>query len=150
MKLPGISLDNGCMNLLQTNKITSNYGGGIKMIRTALFNKMTDNQISYNALGTNEYVPYFHGITILGLGAINKEFAEKSQPLLDFMPSILNSITHNSIKETVQAIFCDKASSNNFTADNIVLLQNQKHKCLITSYFRAKAYLKRLSVKLLP
>ncbi len=143
MKLPGISLDNGCMNLIQENKIANNYGGGIKMIRTALFNKITNNQILYNAIGTNEYVPFFHGITALGLGAISREFAKKNQPLLDFMPSILNSITHNTIKEDIAAIFYDKVSSNNFASDNIISQQVQTHCNPAKTYLRAKAFVKR-------
>jgi parallel beta-helix repeat protein len=118
MKLPGISLDNGCMNLIQENKITSNYGGGVKMIRTALFNSITGNQILGNAIGANQYIPHFHGITVLGLGAVNNEFNSKRQHLLDFMPSILNSITHNTITDHWQPIFFDKISTNNYTSFN--------------------------------
>ena len=29
MKLPGISLDNGCANIIADNEITDNFGGGI-------------------------------------------------------------------------------------------------------------------------
>jgi parallel beta-helix repeat protein len=148
MKLPGISLDNGGMNLIKDNKITNNYGGGIKMIRTALFNNITNNQILYNAIGTNPFVPYFHGITALGLGTINNEFDSTRPPLLDFMPSILNSITYNTIKEHWQPIFFDKLSSNNFVSGNITPQREQTHSRLAITYSRAKGFVKRLFVKL--
>ncbi len=148
MKLPGVSLDNGGMNLIQENKITNNYGGGIKMIRTALFNDITNNQILYNAIGANQYVPYFHGITALALGAINNEFNTTEKPLLDFMPSILNSITDNTIKEHWHPIFFDKLSSNNFVSGNIAPQRERMHSRLITTYSRAKGFVKRLFAKL--
>lgn len=148
MKLPGISLDNGCMNLIYGNKITSNYGGGIKMIRTALFNNISHNQILYNAIGSNEYIPYFHGITALGLGAVNKEFDTSRQLLLDFMPSILNTISHNTINESLLAIFYDKLSFNNFASDNIITQREQQPPRLVAYYFRFKAFVKRLVANL--
>ncbi|MBU0946536.1 MAG: right-handed parallel beta-helix repeat-containing protein [Proteobacteria bacterium] len=148
MKLPGISMDNGCMNLIHENKITNNYGGGIKMIRTALFNNITHNQILYNAIGANPYVPYFHGITALGLGAINNEFDTTRPPLLDFMPSVLNSITDNTIVEHWQPIFYDRLSSNNFASGNISPQREQRHSRLATTYTRAKGFVKRFSAKL--
>lgn len=149
MKLPGISLDNGCMNLIQENKITNNYGGGIKMIRTALFNDINNNQILYNAIGANQYVPYFHGITALGLGAINNEFDSSRPPLLDFMPSILNTITDNTIKEHWHPIFLDKLSSNNFVSGNITPKREQTHSRLTITFSRAKGFIKRVTSKLI-
>ena len=147
MKLPGISLDNGCLNLIEGNKITNNYGGGVKMIRTALFNKITNNQILYNTIGANSYVPCFHGITILGCGAINNEFNDSRSALLDFMPSILNTITHNTIKEHWDPIFHDRISSNNFASDNITPLMEHTRTRLTAIFSRAKAFAKRLLKK---
>ncbi len=148
MKLPGISLDNACMNLVQNNKITNNYGGGIKMIRTALFNNISSNQILYNAIGVNPYVPYFHGITALGLGAINNEFDSSRPPLLDFMPSILNTIADNTIVEHWQPIFSDRVSSNNYIYGNITPQREQTLSRLTTAYNRVKGFLKRFTTKL--
>ncbi len=148
MKLPGISLDNGCMNLIEENKITNNYGGGVKMIRTALFNKITNNHILYNAIGANVYVPCFHGITVLGCGAINNEFDTTRPALLDFMPSILNTISHNTIKEHWCPIFYDGLSLNNFASENITPRREPTHTRLTTTCSRAKAFAKRFSAKL--
>lgn len=147
MKLPGISLDNACMNLVQNNKITNNYGGGIKMIRTALFNSINNNQILYNAIGANPYA-YFHGVTALGLGAINDEFDATRKSLLDFTPSILNTIADNSIVEHWQAIFFDKSSSSNFVSGNITPEQEKILSRLGTTFNRVKYFIQRFATKL--
>ncbi|MDW7773266.1 MAG: right-handed parallel beta-helix repeat-containing protein [Desulfobulbaceae bacterium] len=149
MKLPGISLDNGCMNLLDGNLVSCNYGGGIKMIRTSLFNVFTGNRILYNAIGVNEFVPYFHAITLLGMGA-KKEFIKKDRPLLDFMPSIMNTINRNTITEPLQAIFYDKVSSNNFVSENKISVPGRKNAGPAAFFFRARAYLKRFFHRLSP
>jgi len=148
MKLPGISLDNGCMNLIRENNITGNYGGGIKMIRTALFNTISHNRMRYNTIGANEYVPYFHGITLLGLGAKNREFAAHSQPLLDFQPSILNTITDNTIAESLRALFHDRSSRSNFVSGNHISQQGGRLTVPATILFRARAAVKRLAAGL--
>lgn len=144
MKLPGISIDNGCMNLIQENKITSNHGGGIKMIRTALFNAITCNSLLDNTIGANRYVPYFHGITILGIGAINNEFDTTRPTLLDFTPSLFNHITRNTIKESGCPIFCDRPSSNNTLANNIIPRQVSPHGFVKKTWCRTKAFIRRL------
>ena len=118
------------------------------MIRTALFNKITNNQILYNAIGANAYVPCFHGITVLGCGAINNEFDTTRPSLLDFMPSILNTITHNTIKEHWHPIFYDGLSSNNFASANITPPREPTPTLLTTTCSRAKAFAKRFSIKL--
>jgi O-antigen biosynthesis protein len=148
MKLPGLSLDNGCMNLIRENNITGNYGGGIKLIRTALFNTISHNRMRYNTIGANEYVPSFHGITILGLGAKNREFASHSQPLLDFQPSILNTITDNTIAESLKALFHDRGSRNNFVSDNHISQQKGRLTVPATALFRTRAAVKRIAAGL--
>ncbi|MCP3931923.1 MAG: right-handed parallel beta-helix repeat-containing protein [Bacteroidetes bacterium] len=148
MKLPGISLDNGCMNIIHNNKITSNYGGGIKMIRTSLFNDIRNNQILYNAIGANNYSIYFHGITMLGLGAINNEFDPTSQHLLDFLPSICNCIEDNVIVEHWQPIFFDKISANNFISGNVTPNHEVFFYRFKTKYVRFKRLIMRFISKL--
>jgi parallel beta-helix repeat protein len=143
MKLPGISLDNGCMNLIKDNIIANNYGGGIKMIRTAIFNTITKNEMLYNDLGGNEFVPYFHSITILGLGAINQEFPKDRSSLLDFRPSILNTITGNTLIEHWKPIFSDRISSDNFIKDNYVPEIKRNQSLLKTVFNRALGRLRR-------
>ncbi len=148
MKLPGISIDNGCMNLIAENTITANHGGGIKMIRTALFNTIIHNQILGNAIGANTFVPCFHGITMLGIGAINNEFDTNRPAFLDFTPSILNTISGNTIKDHWLPIFHDKLSDNNFISDNIITKQRRPPTRMATNWLRTKAFLKRQYMKL--
>lgn len=121
MKLPGISMDNGCGNIIQDNIISSNFGGGIKLIRSALYNTITNNRISYNTLGANKFVPFVNSITILGLGAENDEFDTDKPLLLDFLPSVRNTVRNNIIHEHLEPIFRDKKSLDNSISDNLIL-----------------------------
>ena len=118
MRLPGISLDNGCMNLIDSNKIITNYGGGIKMIRSSMLNKISNNLIISNAIGRNTFIPFFHGISTLGIGAVNNEFNGERNALLDFSPSVVNTITDNTIEGHWHSIFFDTISKNNFISNN--------------------------------
>lgn len=143
MKLPGISLDNGCLNLIINNKITSNYGGGIKMIRSALFNQIEDNQLIYNALGSNKYVPYYHGVTIMGLGEINDEFEDNKANLLDFAPSSNNTITNNTILERWRPFYIDRKSGDNHIKNNTTPKGQYRHNILKTTFYRLICFLNR-------
>lgn len=148
MKLPGISLDNGCMNLIQSNTISTNYGGGIKMVRTALFNNIINNEILHNAIGANHFVPCFHGIAALGIGAIHNEFDTTRSTLLDFYPSIHNSIVGNTIIGHWQPIFSDKLSFNNYTSDNVFLDKDKSPLPSLRLMVKAICYLRRIVHKL--
>ncbi len=119
MKLPGVSIDNGACNLLQGNDIICNYGGGIKMVRSAFFNIITSNNIINNGQGDNRY-SLFAGVTILGVGAINNEFTEYKNMLLDFHPSLNNRIKGNIIKQQWQAFYEDRASQGNLFDGNTI------------------------------
>lgn len=119
MKLAGVSIDNGCWNKLINNRIVRNYGGGIKMVRSALLNEIEGNLISFNSLGSNTYKPYFYGISAEGLGAINNEFEHHEDNLLDFLPSQLNTYEQNVIRGHSIAVFHDKASKSNINRNNL-------------------------------
>ena len=119
MKLAGISVDNGSMNEIIGNKITKNFGGGVKFVRSALFNRVERNLIGFNSLGKNKFQPFFHAITVAGLGAINNEFDKSKAVLLDFLPSQLNVFRHNVIRGGRGEFFCaDKDSNCNILTDN--------------------------------
>ncbi len=120
MKLPGISLDNGCMNLVASNKISSNYGGGIKMIRSAMLNAIRTNTLVANTIGNNRFLPPFHGISVLSVGAGSKEFTDGKKSLLDFLPSVANLITDNILQEDGLALFLDKRSQKNTVQGNTI------------------------------
>ncbi len=120
MKLPGISMDNGCMNLIDSNRIISNYGGGIKMIRASFLNRISNNLLLSNALGNNGYLPGFHGISALGVGMGQNEFSGDKNSLLDFLPSVANSICDNTIKEQCHALFFARGANGNFAENNLI------------------------------
>lgn len=58
-KLPGISLDNAAYNLLIGNKISENFGSGVKMVRSCYRNLIMNNEISDNNYGENEQFHFF-------------------------------------------------------------------------------------------
>jgi parallel beta-helix repeat protein len=58
-KLPGISLDNALYNIIVENRISANYGSGVKMVRTGIRNIITHNTISDNNAGVNELFHFF-------------------------------------------------------------------------------------------
>jgi parallel beta-helix repeat protein len=118
MKLPAISLDNGCVNVLSKNRICGNFGGGIKMIRAGLFNRISDNIIVANALGTNRFVPAFYGISLLGMEAVNDEFPEERNNLLEFLPSVFNTVTGNTLQGHYKEIFFDRHCRKNDISHN--------------------------------
>jgi len=96
MKLAGVSLDNACMNTLTQNKITHNYGEGIKLVRSALLNKIKENHIFHNGLGDNAYAR-FYALALKSVGTTHQEFNSTQKELLDFVPSQLNTIADNII-----------------------------------------------------
>ena len=120
MKLPGISIDNGCMNLIASNKIAGNYGGGIKMIRSAMLNAIHTNTLIANTIGNNRFLPPFHGISVLGVGTGTREFTDGKKSLLDFLPSIANSITDNMLQEEGHPLFLDNKCIKNTIQGNII------------------------------
>ncbi len=121
MKLAGISLDNGCMNTLTQNKITHNYGEGIKLVRSAFLNKISKNSILHNGLGENIYAR-FYALALKGVGAINQEFTSTQKRLLDFLPSQLNTIADNIIMSDRTAINCEENCHPNQIYDNQAFL----------------------------
>lgn len=95
IKLPGIAMDNGCLNLIENNLIGNNYGGGIKLVRASSFNVIVANVLDNNVLGENEYVDVFHGVSCLGVGSQGGEFDGQARSLLDLTPSLMNLVSGN-------------------------------------------------------
>jgi hypothetical protein len=118
MKLPGLSLDNGSANVISGNYIDENYGGGIKLVRAGFFNRIENNVITRNAVGSNGYVPHFHGIALLAVGSVNGEFNVDKASLLDFLPAMLNHVSNNDISKHFLAIYTDHAAIGNMIEFN--------------------------------
>jgi len=123
-KLPGLSIDNGALNILTSNKFCNNYGGGVKMVRTGIGNVVYGNSFLENGIGRNEYFKHYHGVNMLGMGAGKTEFTS-GDAKLDFMPSELNFIFSNIYSGNSQfnAVYASRVCPpNNFVgADNFIV-----------------------------
>ena len=67
-KLPGISIDNALYNEIFANTVIGNFGGGVKMVRTAFYNVVRKNAIIDNNLGKSAKYHFF-GVELGGAPA---------------------------------------------------------------------------------
>ena len=104
-QLPGISIDNGLMNSIEHNEITGNYGGGVKLVRSAVRNVIRFNTIAGNTnklqlFNSSKYGfrsnPYqINEIKILNMGPGNLNEFDPSEAHLDFIEPHGNSLYAN-------------------------------------------------------
>lgn len=105
-QLPGISIDNGYANTIEHNLITANYGGGIKIVRSAFNNLIRFNSIGGNSnrLGLNNkseppVSPYRPSeIKLLNMGPGTQQEFIPEQAHLDFLPPEGNCIYGNLLR----------------------------------------------------
>ncbi|HUL99459.1 MAG TPA: right-handed parallel beta-helix repeat-containing protein, partial [Mycobacterium sp.] len=90
-KLPGISIDNALYNEIFANTVIGNFGGGVKMVRTAFFNVVRKNAIIDNNRGRSAKFHFF-GVE---LGAASPDGPVED---LDFLGSAGNIILANAIR----------------------------------------------------
>lgn len=113
-KLPAVSLDNAAFNEVVFNEFNGNFGGGVKMVRTGLYNLVGLNLLVDNNEGHSERFHFF-GIE---LGAAS---ADAPSPELDFGPSRGNIVFGNTVRGTHYAgIFFAPGSDNNDVFDNSI------------------------------
>ena len=113
-KTPGISLDNALYNIVYANHVEHNFGGGVKMVRTAFFNTVGLNLLTDNNEGANQRFHFF-GIE---LGAAR---ADAPSSELDFVPSQGNIIFGNTLRGSHYAgIYFGAGSTDNDTFDNTI------------------------------
>ena len=113
-KTPGVSLDNALHNVIYSNLIERNYGGGVKMVRTSYFNLVGLNVVVDNNEGANDHFHFF-GIE---LGAAAPDVPATD---LDFTPSRGNIVFGNTIRGPHYAgIFFGPGSTENDVFDNTV------------------------------
>ena len=111
-KLPGISMDNALFNEIFANDVIGNFGGGVKMVRTGLFNIVGENVIADNNLGESAQFHFF-GIE-LGAAAADKPAAD-----LNFVGSSGNIAFANTIRGKHYAgIYFGSDSVQNDVVDN--------------------------------
>lgn len=114
-KEPGITLDNALYNLVFNNNVVENYGGGIRLARTGLFNLIGLNTVRDNALGGSDY-RHFFGIE-LGLAQIDST-PHSSQSV----PARGNLIFSNLVRGPhYSGIFFGDGSDENTVFDNVVM-----------------------------
>ena len=58
-KTPGVSLDNSLYNIVYANQIERNFGGGVKLVRTACGNLVGLNTVVDNNEGANDHFHFF-------------------------------------------------------------------------------------------
>ena len=111
-QLPGISIDNGLMNSIEHNEITGNYGGGIKLVRSAIRNIIRFNTIAGNINklqlfneSTYEFDknPYWiNEIKILNMGPGNLNEFDANKAHLDFIKPYGNTIYGNNFHASLR------------------------------------------------
>jgi parallel beta-helix repeat protein len=113
-KTPGISLDNAVHNIVFANHVDGNYGGGIKLVRTAFFNLIGLNVLTDNNQGASDRFHFF-GIELGSAGA------DVPVSDLDFAPSRGNLVFANAIRGGHYAgIYYGPGSDENDAFDNSI------------------------------
>ncbi|HXJ42566.1 MAG TPA: right-handed parallel beta-helix repeat-containing protein [Bryobacteraceae bacterium] len=111
-KVPGISLDNAVYNLVLSNNVSHNFGGGVKIVRTGYFNVIGLNLLVHDNDGASDRFHFF-GIE---LGAAPGSSAE-----LDFTASRGNIVFSNVIRGShYSGIFLAAGSDRNYLAFNAI------------------------------
>ena len=91
-KLPGISMDNACYNIIRANIFAENGGTGIKAVRASVRNIIIDNSVIDNNGGASEN-GHFFGIEL----ASDLKPDHDGAAGLDFAPCMENIVARNTI-----------------------------------------------------
>ena len=114
-KVPGISLDNAVYNVIFANNVSHNFGGGIKLVRTAYLNAIGLNTVWNNNDGASNSFHFF-GIE---LGAATLDVPSEE---LDGSPSRGNIVFSNTIRGNhYSGIFFAPGSDQNDVFDNVIM-----------------------------
>jgi hypothetical protein len=114
-KVPGVSIDNAIYNIVFSNNIAHNFGGGIKLVRTGYFNVIGMNSVLSNNEGANARFHFF-GIEV-GATALDAASGE-----LDAAPSRGNILFGNNIRGShYSGIFFAAGSDLNDVFDNVII-----------------------------
>lgn len=116
-KLPGVSLDDTAYNILENNIVIGNYGGGIKMVRSAIRTLIMENIVKDNNMGQNDAFHFF-GIE-LGSAAGDVNGANTA---MSPMPDYENIICRNIITGShYSGIFVGEECYVNDIFDNVIM-----------------------------
>lgn len=117
-KVPGISIDNALYNIIYSNTVAHNFGGGIKLVRTGYYNLIGLNTLVSNNDGASSAFHYF-GIEM------GSSTLDSPSPELDATPSRGNIIFSNMIRGNHYAgIFFAMDSDQNDAFDNVIMDAN--------------------------
>jgi len=111
-KVPGISMDNAAYNVVFSNDLAHNFGGGVKMVRTAFFNAVGLNTLLDNNDGAGDKFHFF---------GIEVGSAPGAATDLDYTPSKGNVLFSNVIRGNHYSgiFFGDGSSGNNVRFNSI-------------------------------
>jgi len=114
-KVPGVSIDNAAYNLVFSNTIAHNFGGGVKIVRTGYFNVIGLNTILSNNDGASTSLHFF-GVE-MGAAPLDAPSNE-----LDATPSRGNIVFSNTIRGSHYAgVFLGPGSDQNDIFDNVIM-----------------------------
>lgn len=91
-KLPGLSMDNACYNIIRANLFSNNGGSGIKAVRASCRNTIIENSVADNNGGVSEN-GHFFGVELAG--DLNPDY--EGAKGLDFAPCYENTVAANTI-----------------------------------------------------
>ena len=115
-KLPGISIDNSAYNTIVNNKVTQNYGSGVKMVRSAYRNIIMENSVSDNNKGKSDDFHFF------GIEIGHESTPDEPVKGLDFTASYENIVCRNIVTGSNYAgVFLAVESYCNDVFDNTIL-----------------------------
>lgn len=114
-KLPGVSIDNAAYNIVYDNRISENYGSGVKMVRAGVRNIISTNVLIGNNVGENDLFHFF-GVEI------GNAAADIDATNIDFTPGYENIICRNLITgKHYTGIFIDTDTFINDFFDNTIM-----------------------------
>ena len=113
-KLPAVSIDNAAYNIIETNIIKDNGGGGVKMVRTGIRNLVIENVIKDNNRENDTH--HFFGIEI------GSALGDTDDTDMDFTPGYENIICRNTISGKYwSGVFIGENGFVNDVFDNTIM-----------------------------
>lgn len=116
-KLPGISLDNACYNVLKANTFSDQGGSGVKAVRSSCRNLIVDNAVVGNNEGASNEAHFF-GIELAS--DLSKDYPDAKG--MDFSPCYENIVTRNTVSgRHYSGIFLGADDYCNDVFNNVVM-----------------------------
>ena len=116
-KLPGISLDNACYNILSGNVFARQGGTGIKAVRSSCRNVIIDNTVQDNNQGVSEN-GHFFGVELAS--DLSKDYAEAKG--MDFTPCYENIVARNTISGAhYSGVYLGEENYSNDVFNNVIM-----------------------------